>query len=263
MPHDKRTPEARIAGAAALLADIRQGRHAPVPGLPDGLRPLDIAEAEAIQLATYAALGWGIGGWKVARGRPGFFAAPMPDATMMRMPTSPLQLPAGAGVELELALRLRHGIAVADLPGLVPAEMPQHADLVVLFEIVGGRYLRGAPITEPERIADCVANIGAVFGMPVGPWSWPDMERPHMRLFFDEVEVARNDGPHRQAPLVDLVDAWRGRCVAMSHAPKAGEVITLGSLTGLLDLPASGARLRGEFVGRGAVACEIGPLLPR
>ena len=75
------TPETRIAGAGALLADIRRGRRAPGPGLPPELCPENIAEAEAMQLVTYAALGWNIAGWKVGRTRGQPIAAPLPDAS--------------------------------------------------------------------------------------------------------------------------------------------------------------------------------------
>jgi hypothetical protein len=73
-----------------------------------------------------------------------------------------------------------------------------------------------------------------------------------MRLLIDDAEVARHDGPHRHAPLFELVEAWRQRCLAMGHAPRAGEVVTFGSLTGVQPLPAAAAPCTASWPGAAA-----------
>jgi 2-keto-4-pentenoate hydratase len=260
MPDTAMLPEARVARATALLIDIRQGRHAPTPGLPAGLRPRDLKEAEAIQMGTYAAMGWRIAGWKVGRTGANFFAAPMPDAATAPMAEAPLQLPPGSGVELEVAIRLRQDLDAAALTAMRPGTLPEIADLVLLFEFVNNRFVAGTPPDELDKIADGVGNVGAAFSPPVGAWSWADIDTLSMRLLIDDVEVARHAGPHRHAPLFELVEAWRRRCLAMGHAPKAGEVVTFGSLTGVQKLPAAGCTLRGELAGRGSLVCHVAPL---
>ncbi|WP_431281121.1 hypothetical protein ACQW02_17085 [Humitalea sp. 24SJ18S-53] len=260
MPDTPAPSQARIAGATALLIDIRQGRQAPTPGLPEGLRPRDLAEAEAIQLATYAAMGWAIAGWKLGRTGPNVFAAPMPDATVTLMADAPVRLPPGTGMELEVAMQLRQGLDAAALAALRPGDLPGIADLVLLFEFVKSRFIPGTPPDEWDKIADGVANLGAVYSPPLGNWHLADSDPLSMRLLIDDVEVARHDGPHRHAPLAELVEAWRHRCLAIGHAPKAGEVVTFGSLTGMLPVPAAGGILRGELVGRGSLVCRVAPL---
>lgn len=260
MFHTNATPESRIAGAGALLADIRRGRRAPGPGLPPELCPENIAEAEAMQLVTYAALGWNIAGWKVGRTRGQSIAAPLPGATVTAVSNAPLHLPIGCAMELEVALRLRQGLDATQLAALQPADLPTLADAVILFEFCESRFIDHRKASDLEKLADCVTNGSCVFSPATGAWTWPDVETLEMRLSVDGIEVARHAGPHRAAPLAELVAAWRDRCLAIGHLPPAGEVITLGSQTGMLPVPAAGGLLLGEWVGRGSLACQIAPL---
>ncbi|NGM23813.1 hypothetical protein G3576_27645 [Roseomonas stagni] len=254
------TRDARIAGAAALLADIRRGRREKPEGLPAELRPADQAEAEAVQIATYAALGWSIAGWKVGRANAHVFAAPLPDAAVAPVSDKPIRLPLHSGMELEVALRLTRALTSAELATLTPAALPEMAEMVMLFELVETRYAPGAKPSDLEKIADIVSNGSCVVGPSVGPWSWADVENAAMRLTVDGIEVAKHEGPHRAMPIAPLIEAWRDRCLAIGHEPKAGEVVTLGSLTGLLPVPAAGGVLHGEFAGRGTLTITVAPL---
>ncbi|NKE44816.1 hypothetical protein HB662_08505 [Roseomonas frigidaquae] len=254
------TPDSRIAGAAALLADIRRGRRQPCPGLPEGLGPTSIAEAEAIQLATYAALGWNIAGWKVGRTRDQAIACPLPDATVAPAADATLHLPIGCAMELEVALQLRQGLDATLLAALQPADLPTIAEAVILFEFCESRFSNGRKASDLEKLADCVTNGSCVFSPATGAWTWADIETLEMRLTVDGIEVARHAGPHRAMPLAELVAAWRDRCLAIGHLPKAGEIITLGSQTGMLPVPAAGGLLVGEWAGRGRLECQVAPL---
>ncbi|MDO9501250.1 hypothetical protein [Falsiroseomonas sp.] len=253
-------PESRIAGAAALLADIRRGRREPCPGLPEGLAPASIAEAEAIQLATYAALGWNIAGWKVGRTRGQAIACPLPGATVAPATDATLHLPIGCAMELEVALQLRQGLDATLLAALQPADLPAMADAVILFEFCESRFIDHRQASDLDKLADCVTNGSCAFGPATGPWSWADLETLEMRLTVDGIEVARHAGPHGAVPLAELLAAWRDRCLAIGHLPRAGEVITLGSQTGMLPVPAAGGLLVGEWAGRGNLACQVAPL---
>ena len=254
------TRDARIAGAAALLADVRRGRRDKPAGLPEGLQPADVAEAEEMQVATYAALGWRIAGWKVGRAGPHIFAAPMPDVAVAPLGSATLRLPSGSGMELEAALRLRGDLDAAALAGLTPAALPGLADLVLLFEWVESRYAASHAQRDLEKIADVVANGSVSYGPATGAWSWADVETLEMRLTVDGIEVARHAGAHKSMPIAPLIEAWRDRCQRIGHLPRAGEVITLGSLTGLLPVPAAGGLIRGECTGRGALEARVAPL---
>lgn len=254
------TREARIAGAAALLADIRRGRRDKPQSLPADLQPADKDEAEAMQLATFAALGGTIGGWKVARIASHAVAAPLPAASIAAPSATPIRLPLQSGMELEVALRLRQGLDAAGLAALSADALPDLADMVMLFELVESRFAAGATPPDLDKLADCISNHSAVVGPALGAWGWADVEQAGMRLLVDGIEVATHAGAHRAMPIAPLIDAWRDRCIAIGHLPQAGEVVTLGSLTGLLPVPAAGGTLRGEFEGRGVLEITVAPL---
>ncbi|WP_431285660.1 hypothetical protein ACQW02_12990 [Humitalea sp. 24SJ18S-53] len=248
--------DAEIAQAAAILAAARQGNT--IAGLPDHLRPQTLRQAEAIQLATLAALGLTRGGWKLGRLGTHLFSAPMPVGPLGEAEPV-IVLPPGSRIELELALRFR-----ADLqPGRAPelSVLPAFADLVVLIEFVRTRFTVPAATTELERIADCIANEQTVAVVMERSWQPEILESlPAVRLLQDGQEIAHHSGRHTAAPLAPLFDAWRQRCMDGSIVVGAGEIVTLGSLTGVLPIPAEGARFTGEIVGLPTLHCLVAPI---
>ncbi len=219
--------------------------------------PSSVGDAEAVQMATLAALGAARGGWKVGRLEGQIFSAPMPvDHLDQRQPR--LVLPAGSRIELELALRFRHPLP-ARLDALDP--LADAADLVVLLEFVRTRFSNPATVTAIERIADCVSNERVVAVTSPAPWSPAILEAPPpCRLLQDGKEIARHQGAHPAVPLLPLLEAWQRRCAEAGLASGPGEIITLGSLTGVLPVPPAGARYRGEFTGLPPVECTVAPL---
>jgi len=240
--------EAGIAGAAALLAAARTGPA--IGGLSPG--PKTMAEAEAIQLTTLAALSLRRGGWKLGRSEGLVFSAPMP-AGPMDEAEPVLALPAGSRIELEIALRFREPPPRAEL---TPEALPALADLVVLIEFVRTRF--AGPVTVLDRIADCISNERVVAVTAPGPWSPAILETlPLVQLFQDDVEIARHQGAHPAAPVMPLLNAWQARCAEAGLAIGVGEVVTLGSLTGVLPVPAGGARFLGRIGGLPPVRCRV------
>jgi 2-keto-4-pentenoate hydratase len=244
------------AQAGQLLAAARREGKA-LQGLPPECRPATQAEAEAVQVATFAALDHAIGGWKVGRAGGLVFAAPLPVVKILEGPVTMPPMPAGARVELELALRLRRAIPLAELT-IDFDRLTAAADLVPLIEIVSSRWALGAQVGPVERVADCVSNQLAVLGAPLGPWERAMVEAPAAHLSFDGAEVAAHSGPHPAAPIEALLEAWCARCRALGHAPRAGEVVTLGTLTGILPLPPPGSEIRGLVLG-GEIRCRTAP----
>lgn len=247
----------RITEAAGLIASARrEGRV--LPGLPESCRPGTVAEAEAIQRATFEALGLTVGGWKLARGPEGVpISCPMPAEAIWRGGDLVIPLPEATLLEFELALRFARDMEPADLARLTPEQMPEVADLVPLFEFVVNRYAEDAIAGPLDRAAECLGNFGAQIGDPTGPWDWSLVERPSVRLTFAGREVARFEGAHRAAPFAPLMSAWRDRCVAEGRGVCAGETVTLGSLTGMLPIPAAGEEIVGEVIGRGSLRCVV------
>jgi 2-keto-4-pentenoate hydratase len=246
---------AAIAEAGRLLAAARSDGVS-LQILPAACRPATQKEAEAIQRATFATLGHTIGGWKLGRAGGLPFAAPLPLATIVQGPATLPPMPGGARVELELALRLRRPVPLAELSALDLENLPGVADLVPLVEIVRSRWAPDAAVGPIDRIADCISNQFAAIGAPLGPWQLSMVETPAARLCFDGREFAVQQGPHPAAPIEELLQAWRMRCQALGHAPRAGEVVTLGTLTGILPLPPPGTVIRGVVLGQGEILCR-------
>jgi 2-keto-4-pentenoate hydratase len=245
----------RVLRAATLLAAARQAGTT-LPGLPPDAMPQSLAEAEAVQRATFAALGLAVGGWKVGRAGPVVNSAPMPPPIPA---DAPLKLARGTIIEFELALRFRRDLTAAEVARLTRDSLPALADLVPLFEWVQFRYAGAAAPADLEKVADCVSNGGFTIGAPTGPWGWNGVENPSVRLLRDGEEVATHTGPHRAMPLAQLIEAWQARVAAEGAGVREGQVITLGSLTGLLPVPEAGCTWRGEVAGRGALEARIAP----
>lgn len=243
--------EADIADVAAALAAARTG-----PTI-DGLSPApqSMAEAEAIQLATLSVLGVRRGGWKLGRSEGQIFSAPMP-AGPVDEAQSVLTLPSGTRIELEIALRFR------DVPpsgALELQTLPGIADLVVLFEFVRTRL--SAPASGYDRIADCISNERVVAVTASGSWSPAILESlPLVQLFLDGAEIARHEGAHPAAPLAPLLTAWQARCAGAGLTVAAGEIVTLGSLTGVLPVPPEGAEYLGRIGDLPPLRCRVRPL---
>jgi 2-keto-4-pentenoate hydratase len=184
--------EVEIADASAALAAARTGHD--IAGLAPG--PQTMAEAEAIQMATLAALGVRRGGWKLGRSQDVIFSAPMPEGPVDEEEPV-LTLPAGTRIELEIALRFREAPPSAPL---TIAALPELADLVVLLEFVRARF--SSPTPGFDRIADCISNERVVAVTAAGPWSSDILEDvPLVELFQDGAQIATHQGAHPAAPL--------------------------------------------------------------
>ena len=246
-----------IDAAARLLAGAR--RAGPLPGLPQELRPRDLAQAEAIQHATLAALGEEIGGWKVGRqgGQP--FSAPFPaSATVEDRGGLSVALPAGSLIELEIALRFPAALDPAGVAALRAEDLPRVAQIATLFEFVQPRFAEGADPAPLDRVAECLGNNGGAVRAGATSWSLAMLDAPPVtRLSQDGAVLARHEGPHVAAPVLPLIEAWIARLAREGRGIAAGEVLTFGSLTGMRPVPAGGAAYLGEIEGLEALRCAI------
>ncbi len=227
--------------AAAILARARHG--ATIARLPEPLRPTTLEQAEAIQHAT---LPGPRAGWKLGRHGPHIFSAPMPEAGPGLAP------PAGTRIELEIALRLR-----APLAPTAPLLLAE-TDLAVLMEFVRSRFSAPEEATALERIADCVANH--CFVALAAPGDWPPGfldELPAVSLTLDGQEIAQHAGAHPAAPLAALLEGFAQRRAREGLVLAAGEIITLGSLTGILPVPPQGGVFTGRIGALPALRCAV------
>jgi hypothetical protein len=247
----------KIEAAAALLAGARTG--AALDGLPEALRPASLAEAEAMQNATLAALGETCGGWKLGRQGEVIFAAPIPASHILPDPADgAIPMPAARFIELELAIRFHQPVAPEAMAGLRPEDLPVLAHIGTLFELVQPRFAPSAPITPLDRIAECLANHGAAIRTAATPWTLALLDAPPpVRLSQNEGVIATREGPHVATPIRPLIEAWIARLAREQRGIAAGEVLTFGSLSGMPAIPQEGADYLGEIEGLPPLALTV------
>lgn len=233
----------RIAGAAAyLFADARAGNR--LTGLPDDLRPADLAEAYAMQDALQAL--WRAGGagaivgWKVALtskvmqqlvgvGEPcagAIFAS--------RLHPSPARV-AGSdfvnlGVESEIAVRLGRDLPAGDGPYDRDSVAEAVAAVMAGIELVDDRAMDYTKIEPGLLVADNAWNAGCVLGPAVADWRRLDLAKLKGRMVINGETVGAGVGGdalgHPFEPLAWLANNLNAR----GRLLKAGDVIMTGSI---------------------------------
>lgn len=224
------------------------------------IQPHDRQCAYAIQDAMMQRLG-PVGGWKVgARGQTAEPAcAPSPAAVML---PAGAPLPAGMrhglrAIEVEVALRLGRDL----LPGgkLLPYEELASAFDAVLpvIEWVETRLSDWAQADPLAKLADLQSHGALLLGAPVRlPQTLLDFSAIHARLEFNGKEVASTRGGN---PAVDVwrLLAWQAlHCEQRGMPLRAGQIVTTGSLTGMLFAPA-GASVQAHVDGIGQVQFDL------
>lgn len=233
--------------ARALLAARAGAAPAPLP--------LDNRDtAYAVQELTLATLG-PHNAWKVGA------KSPEAEPTAAPLPASGV-LSSGAvftepawklrGVELELAVRLSRDVAPEDfdtddgLARCIDAAIPAIEEVETRLPDLKGS-------TPFAQLADLQSHGALVLGEP-RPWpaGGVDLAALEARLWFDGKGVAHTRGGHPVGQLRPLL-AWLARHAQARGRPlRAGDVVTTGSLTGMLFAP-PGSTVEGELAGIGRV----------
>lgn len=242
--------------AAQLLLATRQGGPAVDAQTVLALSP---QEAYAVQDATLAHMG-PIGGWKVGA------AGPNAEPGCAPLPASCL-VPSGAvlqgapwvlrGVEVEVALRLGRDL---DPQGLLlsPEELAPAFDAVLpVIEVVESRLADREASGPLAQMADLMSHGALVLGPPssVLP-AQVDLRTVDARLAFGDQTVVDTHGGNPAADIWRLV-AWLAlHCAQRGHPLRAGQIITTGSCTGMLQAPA-GALVQAQLAGIGDVAVQF------
>lgn len=217
----------------------------------------DTAQAYLVQDAFIATLG-GAAGWKVGAtsdtDEPGY--APLPAVTASGS-TLGLHARSLRGIELEVAVRLRHDL----LPGDRLLSRSELADAIAAvmpaIEVVDSRLAQGLQAPAPERIADLHSHRALVVGdaAAVDPLDI-DTRALRTRLWVNGDLVTDVTGAHPAPDLFRLL-AWLARHAQAHGMPlRAGQVVTTGSCTGILFAPKH-ARVEGEVAGLGRVDLRL------
>ncbi|MGO4127097.1 2-keto-4-pentenoate hydratase [Inquilinus sp. YAF38] len=254
-----------LQAAADILAGHRL-RPGAFPGLPEALRPPNLAAARRLQDAVHERLSARLGpriGWKIGcttsvmqrfLGIPepcegGIFQADVQD--------SPGRFPAAAhhriGVECEIAVRIGR-----DLP---PGEQGHETlaaaveSVLPAIEVVDDRYADFAALGAPTLLADDFFQAGCVLGLPVAGWRGLDLAALSGRMWVDGTEAGRGRGRDVLGhPLAAL--AWlSGTLARRGRGLEAGEIVLLGSLVQTQWIK-PGARIAIEIESLGRVEME-------
>lgn len=222
----------QIDQAAALLVQARRTMQ-PIAGLPEALRPINVAAAHAIQDATTAALGKRVGAYKAnapANGEP--TRGVIYEGTIL---PSPAAIPAAevpsCGVEGEVAFIFRRDLP-ARATDYTRDEVAAAVDALAAIEVVHSRYADRTKVSNLETLADSISNGAFVHAAPIADWRKLDLGKLHVTLTVNGETVLDQIGGHpTNDPLgvaVALVNMMR-----TLGGVRAGHFVTCGSCTGL------------------------------
>ena len=245
--------------ADALVHAHRRRGHLQARAMPV---PASDAEAYAVQDAVADALHWfdanRASAWKVGAASRNATpnAAALPPSCVR---TSPATFAAGSfrtiGIEGEIAFQLRSAPspeAIARDPAALDAAI---GELLVTIEVVEPRYADVDAAGPTLRLADQGLHGALVIGSGV-PWREVDWHSQVAQLRCDGRLVKETRGGH---PLGDLrfLLAWlAGHAAARGRALMAGDVVTAGTWTGLVEA-APGQTIDVEFPGIGKATARF------
>lgn len=241
----------RVAALAAVLLAARREER-PLDGIAAALVPQSAEEAYAVQSATAAALG-AIGGWKVGASGPTAepSAAPLPAAAMRRCPAE-WTLPAGVsiGIEGELAFRFARPLPPRAAPYSEDEVWDAIDTLTPAIELVHSRFADPSAVDKLALLADSLANYGFCFGAAVRQWREVDFVRQPVSVTIDDEEKAHAVGGNAAGHPRRLLTWLANHCARRGRGLAAGDIVTTGTHTGLISLPAP-ARIGVHFAGLG------------
>ncbi|MEO1612384.1 MAG: fumarylacetoacetate hydrolase family protein [Pseudomonadota bacterium] len=254
----------RTEAAAAHLARLRlrDGIAPPIDDLPSDLRPRDLAEAYAVQIALRRRLAPRLGpvtGWKI-----GCTSKVMQDYLGVDHPCMGTlfagQLHRGEatlraadyrklGLECEIAVRMARDVA----PGEDAATAV--GGVMCSVEIVEERFADFSSCAKESLVADDFFSMGCVLGPEHALADLPDLKtlRGGFRVNGDEVATGLG-----AAIYGDPLDAlrWLAETRAPEGGLKAGEVATLGSVVKTI-YPQAGDSVDARFETLGAITVDI------
>jgi 2-keto-4-pentenoate hydratase len=239
-----------IDAAAAALAMVRRGGE-PLADLAPP--PATDAEAYAIQHALFATMGWRPGAWKAGVSPDGTKGAAAPIADI-HVHASPARLDAALcplrGIEGEIAFRLARDLPARDGAYARDEVLAAVAEVVVAIEEVETRFRDMDQVGALSKLADCQSNGALVAGGGVAPVLTGDLGRARVRLTVDGKTCHEGVGGHPSVdPLAPLL--WLANNSATKAILRAGQVVTTGSMTGLVKVgPAAHVVVEIDGIGR-------------
>jgi 2-keto-4-pentenoate hydratase len=194
--------------------------------------------------------------WKVSPPPPGKepLASPVPRAGIH---DSPARLARDArtilGVEAEIAFRF---LAAPDAARESIANLSVITEALVLIELCATRLENCAAAPPLCRLADFQSHAAFVFGSGVSGWRAIDFSRQEVTLRVNGRVAAQARGSHPTGDLAGML-AWAvGHCARRGMPLATGDVVTMGSWTGMTAL-APGGEAIATFEGIGEACLTL------
>ena len=219
--------------------------------------PSSLDEAFAISAAMIRALGEKVGGWKVGY-------APDGSAVASPMYTSGFLTSGGTWTskqdrpmipEIEIAVRLAQDLPKRAKPYTREDIENAASDYLIGIEIIERRIpMQNIPF--PMNLADDLGNVGYVTGPSTKDFRKLDL--PNLMCKFvmaGELVTERRGGHPKGDPLLPMID-WANQQRDDLGGMRAGQIVTLGSLTPLVTMPGPGL-IEAEIEGIGSITLNV------
>lgn len=216
----------------------------------------DFGQAYPISLGVMKALGESVGGWKVGlTADDKAIAAPMYQSGFIENNGRFALKPGRAMIpEVEIAVRLARDLP----PGKTYTRddmLDAAAELLLGFELIERRPEGGNGLN-PLNLADDLGNVGYVIGPGVKEVRKLDLASLRCQFWMGDALVTDRRGGHVKGdPLVPML-AWANQQCDLAGGMKAGQVITLGSLTPMKAVEAP-MKLTAELEGFGRICVDL------
>jgi 2-keto-4-pentenoate hydratase len=252
---------AKVVAAAQLLAEARR-TGTPIKELPQEVRPLVAADANAIASEITKILGEEIAGWKITflyKPREVPFQCQLFASRIFASPAKiPVSLTPSLCVEPEITFKL-----LADLPPRAklyrPEEVAELVEACPSMEVVDTRFdttyrtIRqrlNERATMVEAYADHITNGAFIVGKGLKDWRDIDFAAMPVRMSADDKTIVETVGGHAFIdpflPVVVLANQLR-----RGPGMKAGQVVATGSFSGFFPVEI-GQQIVAEFEGVGS-----------
>lgn len=225
--------EKDLLAAANLLMDARRTGHR-LTDLPEGLRPVNAQEVDAIQDAMAAAYG-DIGGWKIgaatASATPSF--CPMPAAWIA---------PSGSLLNGD---RWNYRVVEAEIAFLVGENFPPRATAYSREEVLAAMaschpaievletaFVDPTVVATDSMLADLQRNGGFFYGPAFADWKQTDFNTEGVALAVDGSVRVERTGSNTSGDLLRLLLWLANEGAARTGGLRPGQWITTGSWTG-------------------------------
>ena len=234
-----------IKSAAQYLSELRNtGRFG--ARLPEPSRPATLEDALKIQSRMVRVYGQEVGGYKCSvPNAERTVIAPIFARTIVS--TSPTHVRAAtpqagdtARIEPEIAFKLGRDLPARATPYSEHEIRDAVAEVRLVLELIGSRYLDGKGLPFIEVLADCVSNQGLFLGPVVAGGLDAELQQFALRIErldgTQPVVMLDKPGKHPDGgPLLPLY--WIANYHAGHGGLHAGQIITTGSYAGMIDVP--------------------------